>query len=254
MKKEILLLLFAVTLLLLSLSCVVSACNLSAESKEEALTTEQIVIEEEVNSPETNIPETEIVIEETTLPEAEIVIEETALPEEETTIIEEETEIIAETQASVQTEAQIIPPVNPPSALYTENDIIVTARTLQGEAGCHWIPTAQKAAVVWCILNRYDNGGYASIANVCTAPGQFHGYWDYPYYPDQEMIDLVKDVFARWELEKTRTAQGDTTPVGRTLPSDYLYFHGDGKYNHFRKTYQGDGTYWNWSYPDPYAN
>ncbi len=41
--------------------------------------------------------------------------------------------------------------------------------------------------------------------------------------------------------------------VGRVLPSDYLWFTGDGKRNHFRNAYRG-GQIWDWSLPTPYES
>ena len=58
---------------------------------------------------------------------------------------------------------------------------------------------------------------------------------------------MVKDVLHRWNDEK----HGETD-VGRVLPSDYLWFRGDGKHNHFRNSYNG-GTRWNWEMEDIYG-
>ena len=159
-----------------------------------------------------------------------------------------ETEIITEaiTEEPVISETKDLETnLNQYIALYTQEDVIAVARTIEGEAGSYWIPTSQKAAVAWCILNRYDRGGYASIAAVCSAPNQFHGYWNI-INPRQDMIDLAIDVLERWSAE-----QQGCVYVGRTLPEDYLYFWGDGKYNYFRVGYR-DQYYWDWSYPDPY--
>lgn len=41
------------------------------------------------------------------------------------------------------------------------------------------------------------------------------------------------------------------TDTGRVLPSDYLWFSGDGKHNYFRNAYKGGET-WDWSLPSPY--
>lgn len=154
-----------------------------------------------------------------------------------------------ETASPIQTtieETQI----DVPETSLPVSDIIALARTIQGEAGSNSIPRYQQAAVAWCVLNRYDawkdRYGYKSIADVCAAPNQFHGYW-LVIQPRQDMIDLAKDVLIRWELEK----QGNTD-AGRTLPKEYLYFWGDGRENHFRIN-NSDQVYWDWSYANPYA-
>ena len=55
----------------------------------------------------------------------------------------------------------------------TEYEINMLAKTVWGEArGCNKL---EQSAVVWCILNRVDDG-QGSIAQVITAPDQFHGY------------------------------------------------------------------------------
>ena len=47
-----------------------------------------------------------------------------------------------------------------------------------------------------------------------------------------------------------RKKMGETN-TGRVLPSDYLWFSGDGKHNYFRNAYKGGET-WDWSLPSPY--
>lgn len=119
-------------------------------------------------------------------------------------------------------------------------------RTIWGEAG-GIDSTAEQAAVAWCILNRVDAWGQ-TIEEVVTAPGQFYGYITWGDCP-QEFIDLAADVLTRWEAEKY-----GVVGIGRVLPAEYLYFHGDGERNHYRTDYNGDGTYWDWSATDPYQN
>lgn len=104
---------------------------------------------------------------------------------------------------------------------------------------------SHKAAVVWCILNRVDDGYWGdSIVEVATYPNAFAWVPDTPV--KEELVDLVVDVITRWNYEK----QG-LSDVGRTLPKEYLYFTGDGSYNHFTKEW-GSTDYWDWSLPNPY--
>lgn len=104
---------------------------------------------------------------------------------------------------------------------------------------------SHKAAVVWCILNRVDDGYWGdSIVEVATYPNAFAWVPDTPV--KEELVDLVVDVITRWNYEKEGLFN-----VGRTLPKDYLYFTGDGSYNHFTREW-GSTDYWDWSLPDPY--
>lgn len=106
---------------------------------------------------------------------------------------------------------------------------------------------ARQAAVAWCALNRYDEGSFGeSLADVLTAPRQFDYREDAEYTNDN--LYIARDVVERWWAEKRGEAD-----VGRTLPADYLFFHGDGKENHFRKELSDTGEYWDWSLPDPYV-
>lgn len=147
--------------------------------------------------------------------------------------------------------------------LYTDRDAIALAKLARGEAGGVGelvtkdgrvvSPEAQQAAVMWSVLNRYDAGPekyYAredSIYGVITAPGQFHGY-DKSFEVRPELLELAYDVLERWNNE-----QYGVTDVGRVLPKEYMFFHGDGRYNYFRDKYDGDFTRWDWSLEDPYA-
>lgn len=127
----------------------------------------------------------------------------------------------------------------------TTTEINMLAKTVWGEArGCN---TLEQSAVIWCILNRVD-AGRGSIAEVITAPNQFHGYSSsYPVTDDIKA--LVVDVVTRWQLEKLGCGN-----VGRTLPSNYLYFSADGTGigNVFRTSWKG-GTTWNWDCWNPYS-
>ena len=128
---------------------------------------------------------------------------------------------------------------------------IYLAKTVWGEArGCS---TIEKAAVVWCVLNRVDSELAYMPDDIISVITQVdgHGYFHFRgYNPDfpvtDEIYDIVVDVLARWELEKTGVEN-----VGRVLPKEYLYFHGDGLNNHFRDEYTG-GNRWDWSLKSPY--
>lgn len=131
----------------------------------------------------------------------------------------------------------------PVSNPWTVEEIEALAKMLYGE--CRGVPSKQEqAACVWVVLNRcdaYEKG----IIEVVSAPYQFVGYDEnHPVWDN--LYELSEDVVSRWYSEKN----GETN-VGRVIPPDYLYFHGDGAHNHFRNEFKG-GTTWDWSYPNPY--
>lgn len=127
----------------------------------------------------------------------------------------------------------------------TNAEINMIAKTVWGEArGCSKL---QQSGVVWCILNRVDNGHWGdTVAEVVTAPSQFHGYSsDFPV--DDDIKALVKDVVARWQLEKLGCGN-----VGRTLPSQFLYFASNDKGTNTFRTSAGGGEKWDWGWGNPY--
>ena len=137
---------------------------------------------------------------------------------------------------------------------YTDEDAEILAKMLWGEArGVDELVVddentvsgkCQRAAVVWTVLNRVD-AGFGTIVEVVTAPRQYYGYD--PLHPiDTDILELVYDVLDRWDCEKKGGKD-----VGRVLPSDYLWFRGNGEYNYFRNEYRSN-TYWNWELEDPY--
>ena len=120
----------------------------------------------------------------------------------------------------------------------TTKDVNMIARTVWGEA--RGLSDLEKSMVIWCILNRVD-AGETSISRIVTAEGQFHGYS--PNFPiEDDIVALVKDVIARWQLEKV--CSGD---VGRTLPKDYLWFRSRDGHNVFRNKFDGNYDVWDQS-------
>lgn len=110
----------------------------------------------------------------------------------------------------------------------------LAGRAIWGEAG--GIPDeAQRAAVVWCACNRADAWDM-EIGDVLNV-NAFHGLAIKGEVPEQH-VELARDVLARWTLEAE-----DWVDVGRVLPSQYLYFEGDGRVNHYSTEY-GGGEYW----------
>ena len=157
----------------------------------------------------------------------------------ETTLDAQETETVVETTEEPELEI-----------FYTEDDVIILAKVIEAEAG-GISSFAERAAVAWCILNRVDYTGSeysfpSTIAGCATESGQF-AYYSYTQYSD-ESYEIAADVLERWNLEQNGFAD-----VGRTLPSEYLFFSGDGSHNHFRTDIgYGNGSY-DWSLGSPYA-
>lgn len=125
-----------------------------------------------------------------------------------------------------------------------EKEIDMLARLVYAEG--RGVPGMQeKAAIIWCALNRADVGLRGDcVCDVVKARSQF------AYRPktklEPALQDLARDVLARWLLEKR-----GITDVGRVLPKEYLYFAGRHGHNFFRTGYKTH-DYWDWSMPDPY--
>lgn len=97
------------------------------------------------------------------------------------------------------------------------------------------IDYAQRTAPIWCACNRADAWGL-TLEEVMHSDA-FHGLLTEREVP-AEWYDLARETLARWELEKMGYID-----VGRTLPSEYLYFSGNGEYNTYRTEYIGGVEY-----------
>lgn len=153
-----------------------------------------------------------------------------------------------ENQVALQVDSTAsIESIEPTEIMIKKADVEMLAKLIWGEArGVR--STEQKAAVVWCVLNRVDSPLYPdSIETVVTQEYQFSGYKE--YYPlIDEHIEIAEDVLARWYQEKTGIID-----VGRVLPKEYLYLVGDGFINYFSKEWKSQ-DYYDWSLPSPYQN
>lgn len=94
---------------------------------------------------------------------------------------------------------------------------------------------AQRTAPIWCACNRADAWGLP-LDEVMHSDA-FHGLLTEREVPT-EWYDLARETLARWELEKMGYID-----VGRTLPSEYLYFSGNGVVNVYRTEYIGGVEY-----------
>lgn len=130
--------------------------------------------------------------------------------------------------------------------LYSEAEVNIMAKIVWAEArGLE--SDMEKAAVVWCILNRVDDERFGdSIKRVATAPNQFAYRKNAPV--DEEIKNLVLDVLDRWILEKLGVES-----CGRILPKEYVFFHGARGHNWFKKQLRTT-EYWNWDCQNPYED
>lgn len=131
---------------------------------------------------------------------------------------------------------------------YEQEIVEMIAKTVWGEArGCN---DTQKAAVVWCILNRVDSERFPNdIASVVMQKDQFEGYDE--FYPvKEEIVKLVEDVLWRYDYEKNGPFVGSS---GRVLPKEYLFFRGDSDNNvNVYRTGNSTKDYWDWSWGTVY--
>lgn len=137
------------------------------------------------------------------------------------------------------------PEAEEPEYIPDAAEVEALAKMLYGEAR-GIASDMEKAACVWCVLNRVDDPRYPdTVLEVLEAPYQFAGYSaDNPVLPVLEK--LAADVLKRYHAER----DGETN-VGRVLPAEYLFFTGDGLNNHFTIGWK-DAETWDWSLQNPY--
>lgn len=113
------------------------------------------------------------------------------------------------------------------SELYpTHDEVYFLAKTVHGEASI--CSDKVKSQVAWCILNRVDDTSYPNtIEEVVKQPGQFQGFYrESSSEITDEELSMCYDIIKAWKNYDDRY---------RSLPSDYLYFRGDGYSNYFTK-------------------
>ena len=117
---------------------------------------------------------------------------------------------------------------------YGESMNVPTLDTIYGERSNQY----QNACTMYAVLNRVD-AGYGGISTVIRAKNQFVGY-NAANPVDWRLYNLAQRVIEDWATGEEKL---------RVLPSEYLYFGGDGKYNYFRTK---DGVKYDWHIPDPF--
>nr|DAM61614.1 MAG TPA: hypothetical protein [Caudoviricetes sp.] len=133
---------------------------------------------------------------------------------------------------------------------YSEEDVINMAKMCYGESMNLPIlntaygdrsATYQSAEAIYAVLNRVD-AGYGDISTCIKAKRQFVGYKTSNPVTD-EMYDLAKLVIEDWATGEEKY---------RVLPGSFLYFHGDGRHNHFT-TKSGGGIEYDHRIADPFV-
>ena len=181
------------------------------------------LIENETEALETEVWETEV--EESEILETEV---------EETEALETE---IEETEVDIEAIIADYP--------YDEDKAVALAQLMWAEArGCS---KREQSLVAWTVLNRVDVNydGQVGFWAVLTAPCQFAYYSGRPF--EQYELDMAIGILQHWVAEK----DGYDNLI-RTLPHDYLYYHGDGEHNWFSPNGSTDELWF--GLPDPYEN
>ena len=119
------------------------------------------------------------------------------------------------------------------------------ARTLYQEGNVDYVGWTEASKVVWTMINRFMSGIKAFVTG---------GAYAYLESVTEENLAVVNDVIDRYLAELN-----GANDVGRTLPSDFYYFWGDGRTNHFYKYASGglgrpgdDRIYFNGAPNSPY--
>lgn len=106
----------------------------------------------------------------------------------------------------------------------TRDEVYCLSRVIHGEASI--CSPEVKASVAWVVLNRCDAENYPdTIREVCEQSGQFAGWQrNCDSEPTEEEREMCYEIIKAWKNYDDRY---------RTIPSDYLYFRGNGKINYF---------------------
>lgn len=112
--------------------------------------------------------------------------------------------------------------------LYTEEDVITAAKMLAIEQG--YGSFEAQCACVWTACWRVDAGIANSVSEAIKMPYQYTGYNANNEVRD-DLVMVAINVLTRWSMYH----QG--VDVAPEIPSDFLWFSGDGSVNTFRNTY-----------------
>lgn len=122
---------------------------------------------------------------------------------------------------------------------YNESDVTMMAELMYCEA--RGLTNNELAAVGWVVLNRVDASGFPNtISGVIKEKNQFSHYYGAPTKNDDgtDIKVVAREVLDTWSAEKAGVSYGN-----RILPKEYLYFHGSGGHNWFKKTLNSNDLY-----------
>ena len=131
-------------------------------------------------------------------------------------VINDAQEVVSKNQAPVNTID-----IYPEQILQRERDVDLLARLIETEAGSDFIPLEEKAKVGLTVLHRCDNPAFpGSVEENIYKPGQYAK----PSETASEDSRLAAE-YAMYLWQSGTSYQ--------LLPSEALYFHGDGRKNYF---------------------
>lgn len=111
-----------------------------------------------------------------------------------------------------------------------EAEVLALAQCLYGE--CRGCSELQQRAVCWCVFNRADDPRFPdTVLGVITQRSQFFGYSaSNPVW--ESLYDVAYSAMVDWHNGENRV-----------FGSEYCFFHGDGRINHFTTAWNG-GSEW----------
>ncbi|MCQ2407666.1 MAG: cell wall hydrolase [Oscillospiraceae bacterium] len=124
------------------------------------------------------------------------------------------------------------PPVQQPSGgraiSVTDREYIMLCNVVGHEYGADWVPTAEKALIAECIMNRVNSPLFPNtIYDVLMQPGQFAGI---------EHLILM-ETMSKYVTQDVRDAVDLYLTHPEQFQHGYLFFSGDGYHSYFRTTY-----------------
>ena len=130
------------------------------------------------------------------------------------------------------TEPETEPPAPQQSGGYaisvTDREYIMLCNVVGHEYGADWVPTAEKALIAECIMNRVNSPLFPNtVYDVLMQPGQFAGI---------EHLILM-ETMSKYVTQDVRDAVDLYLTHPEQFQHGYLFFSGDGYRSYFRTTY-----------------
>ncbi len=110
----------------------------------------------------------------------------------------------------------------------TDREYIMLCNVVGHEYGADWVPTAEKALIAECIMNRVNSPLFPNtVYDVLMQPGQFAGI---------EHLILM-ETMSKYVTQDVRDAVDLYLTHPEQFQHGYLFFSGDGYRSYFRTTY-----------------